>query len=99
MRDVVCGHPSRGEAFLEPFAQAPAIEFPQPFYGLNSLLFVIDHKTGDAFDSWSGPLLIGDQATTTKTYRVFPTPLPILVSRGALMAERSRLGRGFRLEG
>ena len=28
MRDVVCGHPSCREAFLEPFAHAAAIEIP-----------------------------------------------------------------------
>ena len=41
------------EAFFEPLAHAPAIELP-PFYGLNSLLFVIDHKGGDAFVDYSG---------------------------------------------
>ncbi len=49
MRDIICGHPSCGEAFFEPLAHTPAIEFPQPLHGLNGLLFVIDHKTGDAF--------------------------------------------------
>ena len=49
MRNVVCGHPACREAFLEPIAHAPAIELPQPLHGLNSLLFVTDHKTGDAF--------------------------------------------------
>ena len=54
MRDVICSHPSCREAFLEPLAHPPAIEFPQPFYGFNSLLFVIDHKTGDAFVDYLG---------------------------------------------
>jgi hypothetical protein len=38
MRDVICGHPSCREAFLESIAHTLAIEFPQPFDGLNSLL-------------------------------------------------------------
>ena len=54
MRDVICGHPPYREAFLEPLAHAPAIEFPQPFDGLNGLLFVIDHKAGDAFVDYLG---------------------------------------------
>ena len=44
MRDVICGHPHYREAFLEPLAHAPAIEFRQPLHGLNCLLFVIDQN-------------------------------------------------------
>ncbi len=45
---------------------------------------------GNPHDSWSGPLLIGDHATTTKTYRVFPTPLPIFPGFRKSLLARSR---------